>query len=87
MKATVSHGLSDCQHIQPVSVISSFDCEGNLLPIFVRIGEESLKVYNAYRTDSTISIINFNCEIMDGEVVKPLKLSYHIRDLIWTIPR
>ena len=87
MKATISHGLSDCQHIKPISVISSFDCEGNIMPLYVRIDGEALKVHNAYRMTSTMSILNFNCEIMDGDTVKPLKLSYHIRDLMWTIPR
>lgn len=86
MAAKVSHGLFDCPHLKIVSVISSFDCEGHIMPLYVRIGNESLKVHNAHRIASTIRILNFSCEIMDGDFVKPLKLSYHIADLVWTTP-
>jgi len=87
MPAIVSHGLQGCTHLKVVSVISSFDCEGNIMPLYVRVDGESLKIYNAHRIASTIRIINFNCEVMDGDRVKPLKLSYHIEDLMWTTPR
>lgn len=86
MAATVSRGLHDCTHIRIVSVISSFNCTGHIIPLYVRIGGESLKVYNAYESGSTHRILHFNCEIMNHGVVKPLKLSYHMADLVWSTP-
>jgi len=87
MPPLISYGLQDCPHLKPVSVISSFDAKGNILPLYVRLEEESLKIYNAYQLASTMRVLNFNCEVMDGDKVKPLKLSYHIADLTWTTPR
>lgn len=86
MATTISYGLHDCSHIKLVSVISSFDCEGNIIPLYVRIGKESLRVYNAYQCGSTFRILNFNCQVMDHDRVKPLKLSYHKADLVWSMP-
>ena len=86
MAATISYGLHDCSHIKLVSVISSFDCEGNIIPLYVRIGKESLRIYNAYQCGSTFRILNFNCQVMDHDRVKPLKLSYHKADLVWSMP-
>ena len=65
MPPYISHGLKECHHLQVVPVISSFDCDGNIFPLYVRIDGQSLKVYNARRMDSTIRIINFNCEVMN----------------------
>ena len=31
-----------------VPVIATYDGNGNILPLYVRIGEESFKIYNAY---------------------------------------
>ena len=87
MSAYVSHGLRECRHLQVVPVISSFDCDGNIFPLYVRIDGQSLKIYNARRVDSTLRIINFNCEVMDYDRVKRIKLSYHIGDLVWSVPR
>lgn len=86
MSRIISYGLKDCHHLQIVSVITAFDCDGNIKPLYVRIGEESLKVYNAYQYGSTFHLLNFHCEVIDGEKIKPLKLSYHINDHLWSIP-
>ena len=87
MPSYVSHGLNECRHLQVVPVISSFDCDGNIFPLYVRIDGQSLKVYNARRVDSTLRIINFNCEVMNYDRVKKIKLSYHIGDMVWSTPR
>lgn len=86
MSGIVSRGLHDCTHIKIVSVISSFDCSGHIIPLYVRLNGESLKVYNAYEFGSNHRILHFNCEIMDHDRVKPLKLSYHLADLAWSTP-
>lgn len=85
MATIISHGLHDCTHIKIVSIISSFDCNGNIKPLYVRIDGESLKIYNAYLASSTFKILSFNCEVMDHSKLKPIKLFYHVNDHIWSM--
>lgn len=51
MLTHVLHGLNGRHHLQVVPVISSFDYNGNIIPLYVRIDRQSLKVYNACRVD------------------------------------
>lgn len=86
MTGRVSHGLNDCPHLKIVSVIASFNPGGDIIPLYVRIDGESLKIHTAYQTDSTYSLLHFNCEVMDYDRVKPIKLTYHIGDHKWSMP-
>lgn len=86
MAAVISHGLHDCTHLKIVPVISSFDCDGNIVPLYVRIDGEALKIYNSYQVDSTFRIQSFHCEVMEHDRVKSIKLSYHINDQVWSMP-
>lgn len=80
--------LKKCGHLKLVSVIASFDTSGVITPLFVRIGEESLKIYNSVPSGvSTYKLYYFDCEVMDGEVVKPLRLTYHLENNVWSTPR
>ena len=82
----VSHGLNDCPHIQVVPVISSFDCNGHVLPLYVRINGVSLKVHKAVLTsESTFCILNYRCEVIDNNQLKPLKLTYHAKEFKWSM--
>lgn len=87
MAATVSKGLNDCTHLKVVPVIATYDGNGNILPLYVRIGEESFKIYNAYVSESTYRILTFKGEVMVQDAVRPIKLSYFMNDLIWCIPK
>jgi hypothetical protein len=53
----------------------------------VRIGEERLKVYNAYISKSTRKILTFKGEVMDGDRVKPIELNYYVDDMVWCVVR
>ena len=87
MPAIVSHGLKESPRLQVVPVIASFDSDGNVKPLYVRIGEESLKVFSAIVKSSTAEIMTFRCQVVDGDTLKPLELSYHSRESLWAIPR
>lgn len=87
MPAFVSYGLKDSPHLQIIPVIASFDVDGNIKPLYVRIGEESLKVYSCRLKSAPADIKTFRCQIQDEEMLKPLELSYHARESLWTIPR
>lgn len=86
MAGIVSTGLKDCSHLKVVSVISSFDCDGNIKPLYVRIDDTSLKIHTSYLSESYYRIYTFQCEVMDNDIVKPLKLTYHTNECLWTIP-
>ena len=87
MSGIISKGLRDCSHLRLVSVIASFDTGGTIVPLYVRIDEESLKIYNATLTNvSTYKLYTFDCEVMDGDMVKPLRLTYHLEENVWSIP-
>lgn len=86
MGAFVSHGLHDCTHLKIVPVISSFDKEGKITPLYVRIDGEPLKIYNAYLSNSTFSLLHFKCEVMVKDCVHPLILMYHVNDHKWSMP-
>lgn len=87
MAATVSTGLKDCPNLKVVPVIATYDGNGNILPLYVRIGEETFKIYNAYVSESTYRILTFKGEVMVQDSVRPIKLSYFMNDLIWCIPK
>lgn len=83
----VSHGLKDSPNLQIVSVIAAFDADGNIKPLYVRIGEESLKVYSVSIKHKYNGIIDYRCQVIDGDYLKPIDLTYHAREYLWTIPR
>ena len=87
MAATVSHGLKDCTHLRTVPVISTFDGNGNVLPLYVKLEGETFKIYNAYVSESTFRILTFKGEVMaQDNTVKQITLNYFLNDLIWCIP-
>ena len=86
MGTIISYDLRDCTHLKIVPVISSFDREGNISPLYVRIDGESLKIYNAYQVDSPYKLLHFKCEVMIFDCVRPLDLMYHVNEHTWSIP-
>lgn len=83
----VSYGLKDSPNLQIVSVIASFDTDGNSKPLYVRIGTESLKVYSASIKSTTAQIMTFRCQVVDRDTLKQLELSYHSLEYLWVIPK
>lgn len=77
-----------CQNIHNniVSVIASFDAEGHVKPLYVRINENSLKVHSSWLKPSFQGFLKFQCNVIDENRLKPLLLTYHKRENIWTIP-
>jgi len=87
MPGHVTNGLKDCCHLQIVSVIVSFDTSGNLLPLYVRIGEESYKILYCRHKPTCLGNCLFQCKISDDGIIKDFELTYHERERMWSIPR
>ena len=87
MAGIISYGVQDCRQLKIVSVISSFDTQGHIMPLYVRLNGESLKIHNAtLLPDSTFQLRLFRCEVMDQGAVKPIKLTYHVKEMMWSMP-
>ena len=71
--------------LKAVSVIASFDTSGQIKPLYIRIGKESLKVYRSFLMAHNIFGNIFRCEVMDGDQVKEVKLSYHADKFLWIL--
>ena len=87
MSGFVSNTTYDSSNILRVSVIASFDIAKHIKPLYVRISSESFKIYSSYEKQSFQELLEFQCQIIDGDLLKPLTITYHKHENIWTIPR
>lgn len=78
---------SHYSHLNIISVIASFDSEGHVKPLYVRIADESFKVHSSYVKSYCSGILELNCQIIDQEYLKPLTLTYFPHDRIWAMPK
>ena len=69
-----------------VPVIASFDSEGHIRPLYVRIKGESYKVHSSWLKPSFSMVLSFNCQVIDQGTLKPLTLEYYQRESTWIIP-
>lgn len=68
-----------------VSVIASFDAEGKIRPLYVRIGSESYKIATFWEKSRFINVTEFHCQIVDGDTLKPVVLTFYREDGFWGI--
>lgn len=76
---TFDHAPSDI-----VPVIASFDKQGNVRPLFVRLGPDSYKVNDAFCQNEFSNTITFRCHVIDNGYLKPLILVYHRSCNMWS---
>lgn len=74
----------DPQEIVPV--IASFDTDGHIRPLYVRILGNSYKVLSQWSNQCFAGIIEFNCKVEVRGCSTPLLLKYYSREKVWTIP-
>lgn len=72
--------------IELVPVIASYDSEGHIKPLYVRIKDERYKVINYWIKTSCGNNIDFNCTLSLNDRTYKLMLTYHIRETAWSIP-
>lgn len=77
--------LKNSSHLKLVPVIASFNTEGIIKPLYVRIDDEEIKIWRVFPAESNTSILTFRCEVMDGDLVKEIKISYHMREMVWSM--
>lgn len=87
MSGVISTTSYDCNTLEIVSVIASFDTDGHVKPLYVRINQESLKVHSSWMKPSFRGFLEFQCKVIDNGCLKPLTLSYHKNDNVWVTPK
>lgn len=87
MSQHVSYVDDNIRSDRSVSVIATFDSEGHVKPLYVRMGDASLKVANSWISSSRFDVIEYQCQVEDGEYLKPLTLTYYVRETVWRTPK
>lgn len=83
----VSYTSFDYRPVDIVPVIASFDSEGHIKPLYVRIDGEPLKVMSSWVSSSFHNTIDFKCKVVVGDSLKPLALTFHRSEGMWTMPK
>lgn len=73
--------------IELVPVIASYDTQGRIRPLYVRIRDDRYKVENYWIKRSIANTIDFNVTLSKGDMIFKLILTYHLRETAWTIPK
>ena len=73
---------------QIVPVIASFDTDGHVVPLYVRIGGTSYRIISQWTPDRGIysGVTEYNCKLAVGDFERPLLLKFYSRENTWTIP-
>lgn len=79
---SIDHTPSDI-----VPVIASFDAEGHIAPLYVRIDGNALKIESYWASSIYRNVVEFRCKVSDNGYLKPLLLCFHRQEGMWTIPR
>lgn len=76
----------DPQEIVPV--VASFDTDGHIRPLYVRILGNSYKILSHWiGTASFSGVSEYNCKIAVGDYERQILLKYYVREKVWTIPK
>lgn len=82
----VSAGPLDCREVSIVPVIASFDTNGHILPLYVRMRGTAYKVVSVWVDRKPGGIEEYHCKIRDGNCLRPLLLCYYKDEEAWTVP-
>jgi hypothetical protein len=87
MSQIVSYTSFDYEPVTMLPVIASFSDDGHIRPLYVRIAGESYKVDSYWVRSQFTNQIDFNCKLIVHDCLKPLLITYHVRECLWTIPK
>lgn len=87
MGKSVSYSNFDYKPVDIIPVIASFDSDGHIAPLYVRIEGESYKIDSFWMSCNFQNIIEFKCKVICGDFLKPLLLTYYKHENVWTMPK
>lgn len=85
--AIVSYTSTDYVPNDIVPVIASFDTEGHIAPLYVRIDGNPLKIESYWASSIYRNVVEFRCKVSNNGYLKPLLLCFHRQEGMWTIPQ
>lgn len=78
----------DYRPVSCVPVIASFDSEGHISPLYVRINGASCRISSYWiRSNSFSNIITYNCQVIADDVLQPVTVEYHVKECTWTVDK
>ena len=77
--------LRDMGSIEIISVIASFDTDGQIRPLYIRIGDDSLKVISSWEKPDYARRRTFQCKVIDQNIAKPARLTYYEDESVWVV--
>jgi len=85
MSCTFSVKPSVNDPIEIVPVIATYDTEGNLKPIYVRLNGTEYKV-DTYLVKSSIeNDMDFHCTLKKNDDNFRIILTYHLKETVWSV--
>lgn len=71
-----------------VPVIASFDTNGHVRPLYVRIDGVAYHVISQWTPEKSVysGTTEYNCKLAVDGKEQPVLLKYYTREKIWTIP-
>ena len=88
MSVNVSKRVMDYELYRAVPVIASFDTQGKIAPLYVRLNGLSKRVLSYWiRNAGFVNTIEFSCKIEDDGYEKPIILKYYYDESTWVIKK
>lgn len=70
----------------PVPVIASFDTQGRITPLYVRLHGEAHRILSYWvRNPQFLNVVDYSCKIEDNGFEKPLLLRYYYTESTWVV--
>lgn len=86
MGAHVSYTSFDHTTTDIVPVIASFDAQGHVSPLYVRINRIPYRIETYYVVTRYSNVTEFRCKIADSGFLRPLELTFYGNEQMWTVP-
>ncbi len=82
----ISYHSFDYKACDTVPVIASFDTDGHMKPLYVRIQGIPYKIDSYWVKSQYANSTEFHCQVINGDRRIPLSLTYHAEESVWTMP-
>lgn len=87
MSGICSFHSHDYMPVHIVPVIASFDTDGHIVPIYVRLWGKSYKIQSHWENSRFVGQLEFHCKITENNIEKPLILTFFKEENVWAIPQ
>lgn len=87
MTSQISYTSFDAFPHELVPVIASFDTQGHICPLYVRIDGARFKIESYWEKKSYHNVTEFVCQVEVYGNLRPLRLSYYHDTQSWAIPK